>query len=230
MKNPVMAGWEKWLLMTVIILGLSAIVVYFNFRVFGWLDGAPYIAVIFLIALTSLLITRHVRRYPVTTSFVVAAFIYEVLLTATLATNATYSLSVMREMSIAGQGEAVLSANLETATKFKSDRAQRLALSLVSEQAPAASRTAVFAAKERDLFRIMIAELLLVGIAIFSLIGLSIFGDRDQNGIPDFLESSQHDRQDITGIAPSGVAALALRHSAPRRSPAPLVDGTNRPQ
>lgn len=230
MKNPVMAGWEKWLLMTVIILGLSTIVVYFNFRVFGWLDGLPYIAVIFLIALTSLLITRHVRRYPVTTSFVVAAFIYEVLLTATLATNAAYSLSVMREMSIAGQGEAALSANLETATKFRSDRAQRQALSLVSGQAPSASRSAVFAAKERDLFRIMIAELLLVGIAIFSLIGLSIFGDRDQNGVPDFLESSHRDRQDITGIAAPGVAALALRHAAPRRSPSPLVEGPDRPQ
>jgi hypothetical protein len=136
MKNPVMAGWEKWLLMTVIILGLSTIVVYFQFPGV-WLVGWRALHRCYLAdSLTSLLITRHVRRYPVTTSFVVAAFIYEVLLTATLATNAAYSLSVMREMSIAGQGEAALSANLETATKFKSDRAQRQALSLVSGQAP----------------------------------------------------------------------------------------------
>jgi len=229
MKKPVMSGWEKWLLMSVIILGLSAIVVYFNLRVFGLIDGAPYVAVVSLMALTSLLITRHVKRYPVTTSFVVAAFIYEILLTATLATNAAYSLSVMREMSVAGQGEAALSANLETATKFKSDRAQREALALVSHQAPTASRSAIFAEKEQTLFRLMLLELSFVGVAIFSLIGLSIFGDRDGNGIPDFLESTKPERPEPTSLPLSNVGALAMRHTA-RRSPAPLVEGPERPQ
>jgi len=228
-KKPVMSGWEKWLLMSVIILGLSAIVVYFNLRVFGLTDGAPYVAVVSLMALTSLLITRHVKRYPVTTSFVVAAFIYEILLTATLATNAAYSLSVMRVMSVAGQGEAAMAANLETATKFKTDRAQREALALVSHQAPTASRSAVFAEKENFLFRLMLLELCFVGIAIFSLIGLSIFGDRDGNGIPDFLESTKPDRSEMNSLPLPNAVALAMRHTA-RRSPAPLVEGPERPQ
>lgn len=227
MKRPVMSGWEKWLLMSVIILGLSAIVVYFNIRVFGLIDGAPYVAVVSLMALTSLLITRHVKRYTVTTSFVVAAFVYEILLTATLATNAAYSLSVMREMSVAGQGEAALAANLDTATKFKTDRAQREALKLVSHQLPTASRSAVFAEKERFLFRLMIIELSFVGVAIFSLIGLSIFGDRDGNGIPDFMEG----KTDVqpSSLPLSNVGALALRHAA-RRPSAPLLEGPDRPQ
>lgn len=229
-KRPAMSGWEKWILMTVIIFGLSGIVAYFNVRVFGWVDGAPYLAVVSLMALSSLLITRHVRRYPVTSKFVVAAFIFEILLTVTLAVNATFSLSVMRSMSVAGQGEQTLSANLDTATKFRSPREQRAALEILKSQGPVQTRAAIFSAEEGHLYKLMLWELLLSGIAIFTLIGLSIFPDRDQNGVPDLLEDSPAPSRFPTPS--TGLGDRGLVHTANRRPAPPRVfqEGPTRPQ
>src|SRR5215475_9983764 len=95
-------GWEKWLLMSIIITCLAAIVVYFNLMVYGLVDGASYIGVVLFIVVLSFVVTRHVKRNPVTSSFLIAAFTFEVLLAIALGVNAGYSLSVQREMGIAG--------------------------------------------------------------------------------------------------------------------------------
>lgn len=200
------ASWEKWALMSVIILGLSGVVVYFNLRVFGIQDGAPYCAVVLFMVLVSLLITRHIKRRPVTVNFVRAAFVFEVLLTIALGVNVTYSLSVMREMSVAGQAEERQTENLKATTqnveaigKLTSPAAQRAAARALEAQqkaqagdkpAPVVSRAAVFSANEKVLFWIMIAELSVAMLATFTLLGLSVF-DRDMSGVPDFLEKGQ---------------------------------------
>lgn len=181
------AGWEKWVLMLAVIIGLASVVVWFNLRTFGYLDGAPYLAVVGFVVLVSLLVTRHVKRSPVTVAFVRAAFIFEVLLAVALGINAAYSLSIVREMSVAGESEQRLQANIEAASKLKSPAAQRRALRLVESQGQVTTKAAVFAAAERRLFWIMIAELGIALLATFTLLGLSVF-DQDLNGIPDFLE------------------------------------------
>lgn len=202
--SPGFAGWEKWAIMTVIIIGLASVVIYFNLRVFGIEDGAPYIAVVLFIVLVSLLVTRHVKRVPVTANFIKAAFIFEILLTVALGVNAAYSLSTMREMSIAGEAEKLQSENLkavgqtiDAAGKLQSKAAQRAAMRALeaqtkapSPESPAAApvtRAAVFSQKERILFWIMISELAIAMLATFALLGLTVF-DKDLSGIPDFLE------------------------------------------
>lgn len=203
---PGFSAWEKWMVMTVIILGLSGVVIYFNLRVFGLADGLPYIAVVSFIALVSLLVTRHIKRYPVTANFIKAAFIFEILLTLALGVNAAYSLSVMREMSVAGQTEERQTTNLKATTqnveaigKLSSPAAQRAAARALEAQqkqqggdkpAQIVSRAAVFAEKEAVLFWIMISELCAAMLATFALLGLSVF-DKDQSGVPDFLEKEK---------------------------------------
>lgn len=205
MKKPAIASWEKWVLMTVIIFGLSGIVVWFNLRVFGLADGAPYIAVVGLVALASLLITRHVRRYPVVFSFVVAAYIFEVLLTVCLCVNAVYSLSVLRAMSVAGMSDASLSQNLKIVGDLKTATVQRDALTLLKSTAQP-TRAEVFSEHERILRLIMLVELGLSGLAIFGLIGISIF-DKNEKGIPDSVEAEP------TASLPSVSPALPVARS-----------------
>ena len=184
--------------MTVVILGLAGVVVWFNLRVFGLADGAPYVVVVSFIVLVSFITTRHIKRHPVTTNFLKSAFVFEVLLTVALGANVAYSLSVMREMSIAGQSEARQAENVKTTSqtveaiaKLKSPAAQRAAARALEAQQNAPSqvitRAAVFASKDQVLFWIMIAELAVAMLATFTLLGLSVF-DKDLSGIPDFLE------------------------------------------
>lgn len=200
--SPGFAGWEKWAIMTVVIIGLASVVIYFNLRVFGLADGAPYIAVVLFIVLVSLLVTRHVRRMPVTVNFIRAAFIFEILLTVALGVNAAYSLSTMREMSVAGEAEKQQAENLKAVgsavnsiAQLQSPAAQRAASRALEAQAKAGesaaarpvTRAAVFVDKERVLFWIMIAELAVAMLATFALLGLTVF-DKDFSGVPDFLE------------------------------------------
>ena len=200
------AAWEKWSILSVVLLGLAGVVVWFNVRVFGWQDGAPYIAVVAFIVLVSFITTRHIKRNPVTTNFLKAAFVFEILLTVALGVNVAYSLSVMREMSVAGQAEERQTENLKATTqnveaigKLTSPAAQRAAARALEAQQKAqagekpaqiVTRAAVFSANEKVLFWIMIAELSVAMLATFTLLGLSVF-DRDMSGVPDFLEKGQ---------------------------------------
>ena len=209
------ASWEKWLLMLAVIIGLASVVVWFNLRTFGYLDGAPYLAVVGFVVLVSLLVTRHVKRSPVTLAFVRAAFIFEVLLAIALGINAAYSLSIVREMSVAGESEQRLQANIEAASKLKSPAAQRRAMRLVESQGQVTTKAAVFAAAERRLFWIMIAELGIALLATFTLLGLSVF-DKDLNGVPDFLEKAQARPQAAPSPAPPSIPAPVYGQDKPR--------------
>lgn len=228
-------NWEKWVVIFVMIAGLSSIIVYFNVRVFGWYDGAPYIAVVGLIVLMSFIITRHIKYNPVTTNFLRAAFIFEIMLCISLGVNVAYSLSVMREMSVAGQGEIhqteiakTQSQTMAEIAKFKSPQAQRVATrSMAASQqgkgtAPVLSKLDVFKQYDRWLFWIMIGELAVAGVSFFVLLSLSVF-DADGNGIPDFIESKAPTPSPrFAGMAPpmsSGM--LAARHRATGRRPMP---------
>ncbi len=185
------AGWEKWALMSVIILGLSSVIVYFNFRVFGMADGWPYTAVVAFIVLLSLIVTRHVKQNPVTTNFLRAAFIFEVLLCVVLCLNVVYSLSVMREMSVAGQNEKEWREAIDSVSKLRGRNNQKQALQQLKQDGyKIQTRQEVFVEKEQVLFWIMMAELTVALLATFVLLGYSVF-DRNNNGVMDFLEDVQ---------------------------------------
>lgn len=222
-NKPGFAPWEKWALMSIIILGLSGIIIYFNYRTFGMADGLPYTAVIAFIILISLLITRHIRYNPVTTNFLRAAFVFEVLLTAALALNVVYSLSVMREMSVASQAETSRKETLDSISKLRGSRAQRQALEMVKGE-EVKGRQTIFADKERWLFWIMIAELGIGVLATFVLLGLSVF-DKDKDGVPDVLQRPAEQRSTSSTIVdkPQRPAEQPRQDGEWRERPAPQL-------
>ncbi len=189
-KRPGFESWEKWALMSVIILALAGIIIYFNLRVFGWLDGAPYIAVVGYIVLLSFLITRHIKYNPVTYNFLRSAFAFEVLLTIALGVNVVYSLSVMREMSVAGQGQQSQKEMLDSIGKLRGSRNQGDALKKFGGDGDNRTRVQVFTENERVLFWIMMGELGIALIATFVLLGLSVF-DKNKDGVMDVFQSEE---------------------------------------
>ncbi len=192
-NKPGFDSWEKWLLMSVIILALSGVVIFMNVRVYGWIDGAVYIAVVAFIVLLSFLITRHIRRNPVTTNFLRAAFIFEVLLCIALGVNVIFSLSTMREMSVYRQSEQNRTAAIEAVGKLRGSRNQRDALKYArGNEKTDQVRTSeqVFAENERGLFYILCSEIGIALLATFVLLGLSVF-DKNLDGIPDVFQQSQ---------------------------------------
>jgi hypothetical protein len=190
-ENTVSVGlnhWEKWLILSVINLGLSAVIIWFNVRVFGLAEGAPYIAVVSFLVLLSFVVTRHVKRTPVTKTFTQAAFLFEILLTVALGLNTALSLSVLRGMAVADQATHQLTENLTAVSKLRGSTTQREALQLVQSAGPVSSRQTVFMATERLLFWVMIAELVIGLLATFTLLGLSVF-QTDQSDRSDMAES-----------------------------------------
>jgi len=184
--------WEKWLLMSIIITCLASIVIYFNLMVYGLVDGASYIGVVLFIVVLTFVVTRHIKRNPVTSSFLVAAFVFEVLLALALGVNAGYSLSVQREMGIAGADMAERKAIIEAAGKLRGSRNQKQALELAGANNKSQSiqtRAQVFAEHERNLWIILMSELGVAILATFVLLGLSVF-DKNLDGIPDVFQRS----------------------------------------
>lgn len=233
-----LASWQKWALMTVIVGGLSGIVIYFNYRVFGTFDGLPYSAVVAFLSLLSFIVTLHIKRGAATTNFLCAAFIFEVLLCIALGVNAAYSLAVMRGMSVAGAMETQRQADLASVSRLKGQRTQRDALRLLADAGSAKTRQQVFAENERVLFWILILELSVGLVATFTLLGLSVF-DRDKDVVPDVFQTSVNSLPRGSGeiaqadpvfqpvVAESGLAELSL-DQAPK-SPAPAVVGVTAP-
>src|SRR5262245_15422954 len=82
--------------------------------------------VLFLVSL-SFFATRHIKRNPVTPNFVTAAFIFEVLLAASLGVNVAYSLSVQREMGVAGAEQRARKETIDSIGKLRGSRNQRQA-------------------------------------------------------------------------------------------------------
>jgi len=189
----------KWLIFPSLSLALAAIIVWFNLTVFGWQDGAVYMGVVGAITLFSIVINKYVRTLddddPTNDRLAVAAFVFEIILTVALIINAAYSLSVQREMSIARQSEQGQSKDLETATRFRSRRAQSEAAQMLREQGKGGqSSQAIFAANERPLFWIMIGELAAYGVAAFTLLAVSSLGGRGGGASHNAPQSPAIDR------------------------------------
>lgn len=219
------APTEKWLLMTCVVLGLCGVVSWFNYRVFGWADGAPYFAIVGFIALMSLILVRHIKRSPVTSNFLKAAFVFEVAMTIVLGFNAVYSLSVQREMSIARQGETARKEELDSIGKLDRRAQRNVTQGMNREQRPALrSAQELFSDNERVLFIILMTELGVGLIGLFVLLGLSVF-DKDFSGVPDFLES----KPALPPAARSSLPAVGERPSIGERPLPTMASSTASP-
>src|SRR5262249_3528606 len=90
--------------------------------VFGG-DGWLYTGIVAVIVAFSIAINKYVSASN--SKLAIAAFVFEILLSAALLTNAAYSLSIQRGMSVSRMTEGRQSKNLETANKIKSRAGQR---------------------------------------------------------------------------------------------------------
>src|SRR5215510_7607108 len=143
-------GTLKWLVFPSLSLALGAIIAYVNIRVFGG-DGWLYTGIVAVIVAFSIAINKYVSASN--SKLAIAAFVFEILLSAALLTNAAYSLSIQRGMSVARMTEESQSKDLETATKLKSRAAQRdVARMVKDERSKAKSAQSIFAENERPLF------------------------------------------------------------------------------
>src|SRR5262245_46767361 len=221
-------SWEKWLLMSIIITCLSAIVIWFNLMVYGIYDGASYIGVVLFIVVLTFVVTRHIKRNPVTSSFLVAAFTFEVLLAIALGVNAGYSLSVQREMGIAGADVQTRKEIIEAAGKLRGSRNQREALELAgagNKDQLVQTRAQIFKLHEHNLWIILMIEIGIAMLATFVLLGLSVF-DRNLDGVPDILQKPE-DRQKrpVQTYAPNLEQRWTAKSEQPQRQ---LSNGKDR--
>src|SRR5262249_3822478 len=144
----------------------------------------------------------------------VTAFVFEIVLTLALIINAAYSLSVQREMSIARRSEQGQSKDLETATRFRSRRAQSEAAQMLREQGKGGrSSQAIFAANEPPLFWIMIGELAAYGVAAFTLLAVASLTGR-KGSAPSYQNAPRLPTIDHGEVFPSELDTEAgLRQS-----------------
>src|SRR5262249_14177700 len=154
-------------------------IAWFNLTVFGMKDGAPYVAVVTLIGIFSVLINRYTESTNRNLSK--AAFTFEIFLTAALIVNATYSISVQRKMSVAKMAETAQTVTIEQISKLRGSKTQQMALDKVDKQTSAQS---VFASVEDILFWIMAAELGLYGLSSFTLFAIAKLIDADEEETP----------------------------------------------
>lgn len=195
----------KWLVFPSLTLALAGVIAYFNVRVFGLEDGAPYIIVVGVLTGFSIAINKYIGSENV--ALARAAFILEISLALALAINAAYSFSVQRDMSVARQSEQTRSDDLKTISSLKSRTAQRDATRMIaSNSGEVKSAQQIFADNERPLFWIMIAELLAYIVSAFTLLGISHLWtpkqrkrqiiqstyspDEDFDGVPDHRQRS----------------------------------------
>lgn len=183
-------GAAKWLCVIGLTCALGGIVGYFNLRIFGLEDGAPYIGAVAVMNGIAVGIAHYTTSKNRTMR--VAAFTFDVLLFVILMISAAYSISGLREMSMARQMEQGRSASLEQAGKLKSGRAQLEAVRWLSaKDSDVESMQAIFKRYESPLFWLMIAEIGLSGLACFTLFGISHLRDDNDNGIPDIFEAEE---------------------------------------
>lgn len=162
----------KWLVFPSLTLALAGVIAYFNVRVFGIEDGAPYVVIVGVLTAFSIAINKYISSSNI--ALARATFVFEIVLTLALAINAAYSFSVQREMSIAHQSESARSADLKTISNLKSRTAQRDATQMIAtNSATAKSAQQIFADNERPLFWIMVGELLAYIVSAFTLLALS---------------------------------------------------------
>ena len=166
----------KWIIFPLNSVVLAGIIAYFNLRVFGLEDGAPYTAIVALIGVFSIIINRYTESDNRTLAR--AAFVFEICLTAALIANACYSVSVQRKMSVARMAESSQAQTIGEISKMRGSRTQREALQKVDKQESAQS---VFASVEQILFWLMVAELGLYGLSSFTLFAIAKLTDDDRD-------------------------------------------------
>lgn len=165
----------KWIIFPLNSIVLSAVIAWFNLSVFGWEDGAPYVAIVALIGLFSIIVVKYAESTDKTLAR--AAFVFEVFLTVALIINAAYSISVQRKMSVARMAEQSQADTIDRISKLRGSRTQREALRVVAQTESAQS---VFANVEAVLFWIAVGELALYGLSAFVLFALARLRDDDE--------------------------------------------------
>ena len=191
MKKNLLASWEKWALMGSVHMILSCFVYYFNLRVFGPDDAPFYGFILVFLGVVSFFAAYHIRTNEATSKFTYVAFVVEVCILLVLAVHVVVSLSVLREMSLAGQSEKRFDVNLTTASKFKSETLQSRALNMIAGQ-KTETKSAVFKRQEEWLRYLLIFELAAGLIGAISLVAYSL-GDKDKNGKIDFFEDEEEE-------------------------------------
>lgn len=176
----------KWVLVAFLSLTFGGIVAWFNISIFG-ADGAPYIAAIAALVAVGIITTKYTDSPK--PGMRVAAFICEIALFAVLIVSVAYSISGLRELSLAKQVSAEQSGDLDKVGKLRGSRAQREAIQwLAAKNSSSKSVQAIFADYERPLFWLMIVEAALSVLTVFVMFGLSVLPDRNNDGIPDVLQ------------------------------------------
>jgi hypothetical protein len=191
----------KWVVFPMMALVLGGIVGWFNYQVFKVVDGAGYIVAVALIVFFSIAINKYTNS-PFR-SLAIAAFTCEVFLTVILIINAAYSLSVQREMSIAGQGEVSRREELKEIKGL--DRASRR--EAIKQLGPRQDRVSVFKREEAPLFWIMIAELSLFAICAFVLYGISQVMERREEQAVRREKDEMWERVERRNLTPEVVRA-----------------------
>ena len=179
-------GVMKWVLTTVLAITFGGIVAWFNVAIFGY-DGVPYLAAIAALVAISIVTTKYTGSHNKAVR--TAAFCLEIGAFVILIVSVAYSISGLRELSLARQVGVEQGQTLKEIGNLKSRQGQLEAVRWMSAK-NSTSKTiqAVFADYERPLFWLMILEAGWGVLTVFVLFGLSVLPDRDGNGIPDVFE------------------------------------------
>lgn len=181
-------GAMKWIFVTALTAVLIGIVGYFNLRIFGFEDGLPYVFAVVCIGGGAICIAHYVSsRNKVLAR---AAFVFDVLLYSVLIFSAAYSISGLREMGLAKQVNADQNEAIKGIGGLRSRRAQSEGMEMVAAKySQSQDVQAVFARYERPLFYLLVIELAMFGLAMFTMIGIAFLPDRNDDGTPDLLQS-----------------------------------------
>lgn len=161
-------GVAKWIVFPGLTLALSAILINFNIKVFGFEDSLPYIAMIVMITAFSVMICkftssrfRHIK---------ITAYGIELVLMSALGISAAYCFSVQREMTVADKLQASNVSMISELSKL--DRRAQRSLSKSVEFSKESSMS-IFKQYERMLFYMFIAEFFAYAIGGFVLLGMT---------------------------------------------------------
>ncbi len=195
MRNKQEFGIAKWFFVISLTAVLGGIVAYFNLRIFGQEDGMPYVLAIVVMGGIAIGVAHYTGSEN--KMMRTAAFTCDVALFVVLIISAAYSISGLRELSLARQIGEERSTAIKEVGNLKSKQAQLEATRwLAAKDSDNESMQATFKRYERPLFWLMIAEVGLSGLACFLLFGISHLRDDNHDGIPDVVQSKKVARPD----------------------------------
>ena len=161
-------GVAKWFVFPGLTIALSSILINFNIKVFGFADSLPYIAMILMVMVFSVMICkftsskfRHIR---------ITAYGIELVLMIALGVSAAYCFSVQREMTVADKLQQTNVSIISEISKL--DRRAQRAMSKNVELSKESSMS-VFKEYERMLFWMFIGEFFAYATGGFVLLGMT---------------------------------------------------------